>query len=1232
MLGRVMLAIGGAVVLLLFTALLVPFFVEWSSFRVEFEQQASRLLGKKVSVHGEVDARILPFPSVTLHDVRIGQDVDGKPQVQVARFSMDMELAPLLSGEARIFDMRIEEPKTRLRILKDGTLDWMRGSRPSIPTRVVAIEDVHIVGGEVAIIDEQSGRSRSITGLTAAMSAASLAGPWRGEGDATLDGQEARFSLATGAANVETRRLPLRLRLWPDAEPLEVNLDGEIALSESVPTYSGGFTANVLQEEDESEPVAAPPPGPRVKGSFELTNDRIRVADYRLEVGALDNPYVVTGEATLDTGSNSEFLLTAEGQQIDVNHLAEGPRGKTGRDGAASAQRRLQAFVEMAASIPIPQVPGRASLKLPAVVLNDTTIRDIQLDVQPAGQGWTVDKAVATFPGRTRMEASGALVLEGQPSFEGRMLFASTQPSGLADWLSGHVDPAIRQLRTAGFSANVNLTADLQRFQDLELAIGPATLRGSVERHSQDSQVQNAQPQGGQAAGLSVDLSGDEIDLDAMRALASLITGEDAGMDVLDHRLAARLKAQRFTALGVAASDVDTAFTMAGGVLSLERLNVGDLAGASLSGEGKVEGSLLDYHGTANVRLKSDDLTAFLGMLKRQLPAHPVLDRIAANASFYSDADLTAGLTIGNGSAGAQAKITGSVNGSVVKADIDLPTLFDLTGGSAMTVAASLENPQSEILIGQAGGEILPFGGDGPGTLSLAIQQPAEGATQTRIDFKTERTEFSANAEMSLLPENFGEGRGHAALRSQDLEPYLLLAGIGIPQFGGGLPVNVESDFTVTPQAFELAALRGDADGNAFDGAISIDRSVTGLKGKGALDIDALDLTWLGEAVFGPLTDPAHGAPSTTPFALPVFGNSEIALDLKARNFHAGEFGEVTNLTAKLAHRGGGISLDELSGDWRGGKLTGRVLMSNGNGTGILQTKLHAENADLASLVWYDGEQPVAAGKVTFDASAEASGASASDLIAAMSGSGQVQLSGLEIEGLNSGLLASLMQAADQSKGELTEKRVGGIVAQQIRQGALSLGDVNIPFTITGGEFRVQEVRAQAEGLSLAAEGRANLTRGELDASMSVTYAAGDEAIAGGDPTVRLLYSGKREEPREALDVSAVTNFLSMRAYEQERRRVEMLQSSVLEKQRLRREVALYNFEAAARAAEKARRAEEEERARQAIIEAAKAAERQRQSEGTVLELQVPPTVNNLGTDNQTLEPFGSGTLPGVGQ
>lgn len=88
----------------------------------------------------------------------------------------------------------------------------------------------------------------------------------------------------------------------PDRHPLNVDLDGELKLVNSKPDYMGSFTAGIndKQTRDSADQKAQP----RIKGRFELTNDRIRVPEYRLEVGADDDPYVVTGEATLDTRSS----------------------------------------------------------------------------------------------------------------------------------------------------------------------------------------------------------------------------------------------------------------------------------------------------------------------------------------------------------------------------------------------------------------------------------------------------------------------------------------------------------------------------------------------------------------------------------------------------------------------------------------------------------------------------------------------------------------------------------------------------------------------------------------------------------------------------------------------------------------------------------------------------------------------------------------------------------------
>ncbi|SMF71342.1 AsmA family protein [Xaviernesmea oryzae] len=1228
MLGRILVAFGGLVVVALFTALLAPFFVDWSNFRVGFEDQASRILGKKVSVHGAVDARILPFPSVTLHDVRVGTDTDGQPLVQVARFSMDMELAPFLSGEARIFDMRIEEPKARLRVLPDGTLDWMRGSRAAIPARTVVIEDIHVSGGEIDLIDEQSGQSRQITGLSADFSAASLRGPWRGEGNATLDGYEARFSLASGTADSEARRMPLRLRLWPDAQPVELNLDGELTLADNKPAYNGNFSLAILQEEDETEPVTPPPPGPRMKGGFELTNERIRIPEYRLEIGAADNPYVVTGEATLDTGEKPEFLLTADGQQIDVNQIGEGVQTKTGRDPAVSAQRRINNFIQMAASIPIPQVPGRASLKLPAIVVNDTTIRDIRLDVRPAGRGWTVDNVVATLPGRTQLEAKGSLVLRDRFSFVGDMLVASNQPSGLADWLSGSVAPEIRQLRSAGFSAKVNLTPELQRFETLELAIGPATLRGRLERQSQQGHVPD----------LSVSLAGNEIDIDAMRALASLFTGDDAGQDVLDHRVAATLKADRFTAFGVAADNVDTAFTMAGGVLSLERLAVGDVEGATIAAKGRVEGSLLSYAGNGTLSFRSADPAAFLAMLRDRLPPHPVLRRLAGNAAWFADTDLTADLSVDGDTGGVEVALKGKSNGSTVNGDLKLPGLLDLTGGTGMTLDASLENPEARVLLGQAGLDPLPFDGDGAGRLALNIEQGSEGAAKAGISFATGRTSFDAKGEVNLRNEGFGEGSGHVTLKSADLEPYLLMNGIGLPQFGTGLPVTLDADIAMTADAVRVAGLKGAVADNDFGGEIAIDRKAPGLPASGSLKVDTLDLAWLGEAVFGATSDPATGAFSSKPFGSPIFGDTDVALDVDAGLFRTGAFGDVADFSAKITHRSGGITIENAGGSWQGGRLTGRVMMSNGDGSGLLQTRLSAEDADLAPLVWKAQGKPVAGGKLDFDLSAESTGRNLAELLGAASGSAELRLKGLTVSGINADALKPLMAEVDKLGGEVTENKVRPLVASLVHRGGVDIGDVTIPFTITAGEARAQNIAASAGTTRFLGEGRFDLLEDGMSAGLAITYDAGEEGLAGGDPTVRLDYSGDLAAPAKHIDIAAMTNFLSQRAFEQERRRVETLQASVLEKQRLRREAALYNFQAAERQAAR-EKAEAEERTRQAAAEAerqrqqaaARAAQEERQRQNnSEPQLIVPPTEGALRQTLPEILPPEVPNLPGV--
>ncbi|QCI97467.1 AsmA-like C-terminal region-containing protein [Agrobacterium larrymoorei] len=1174
MLGRILVFLGGLLVVALFAALLIPYFIDWTDFRRNFEDQASRIIGKKVVVHGRVEARLLPFPSVTLHDVRAGTDADGSPLIQVARFSMDAELAPFLSGEARIFDMRIEEPKAKIRLLKDGTLDWMRGGRAEIPARTVVLESVNIEGGQIEFIDEQSGRNRTITGLNAAMSAKSLAGPWRADGRAAIDGHAGSFSLSSSEPDPTVGRMGLRLRMQPDEYPVEIDLDGGIAAAAGRPVYSGSFAFNFRQDDkqkqqnDQSIFTA-----PRTRGSFELTNGRVRIPSYRMELGGTENPYIVTGEATLDTGAAPEFLLTADGQQIDFNRFSPVPvqpsSGKTSRTPTVSVRQRIEAFASLIARIPVPQVPGKASISLPALVSDDTTIRDIRLDVRPDGAGWQVVNAVAVLPGRTQMEAKGSLTLNGGPAFNGDLLVASNQPSGLANWLSGTVDPAIRQLNAAGFSSQVSLTTQAQRFENLELAIGQASLHGSLVRQAMEK-----------GSSIDIDLSGDEIDLDALKALGGLVLGDQVGNTVLDHHITAKFKADRFNMAGVTANRVETAFTLAGGVLSLDTMTAGDIAGAEVRAKGQLKGSLMDYAGKGTINLHAADMQPVLDLVRQKLPHHPLLDRMVRSAAWYANSDIAVDLSVDRNNGGANAAVSGTINGSRVSAVAKLPDFLSITDDTALTLEAVLKNQSTAILFGQAGLDPLPFDADGEGLLSVKLNGTLGSPVQTDFRFSTERTHFSANGSFSLAPDSFAQGSADIALESADIEPYLIMNAVGLPQLGGGMSTKANAKLTVDKDKATFANLTGQAGGNAFTGNLTVLKEKP-YKVSGDIAVDTVDVAWLGDTMYGPVIDPETGALNAKPVALPAFPSVDAALSVKAANFEAGPFGTVTGSAFKLTHGNGTLSLDNLTGDWMGGKISGRLAMWTGEGAGIFRTKLAISGANPESIMWKSGESPVATGRFAVDLTAEATGKSVRDLLTSAGGSGEIRTGGLTLRGLNQNAFQPWLQAANGLQGNIDAAKVRPLVDQQLWQGEIPLGEISMPFTISDGSLRMQNVTAGTQQVSFTGDLALDIAAETLNGAINLDYDPGIEELAGAEPSIRLTYTGPLAQPALTTDVSGLTGYLSLRAFEHERRRVEALQASVLEKQRLRREVALYRYQSAERQAAK-ERAEADEKARQA--------------------------------------------------
>ena len=159
-------------------------------------------------------ARILPFPSVTFSDVAVAGASPDAPALTVETFSMDAELAPFMRGEFLIFDMRLVRPKVSIDIAADGTVDW--AVRPSAPfdAAQISLEKLTVTEGQISIHHAASGRTHLVSDVNAAISARSLAGPWRADGTLKVDGLPVLLAMSTGKADA-TGAMRLRIKADP---------------------------------------------------------------------------------------------------------------------------------------------------------------------------------------------------------------------------------------------------------------------------------------------------------------------------------------------------------------------------------------------------------------------------------------------------------------------------------------------------------------------------------------------------------------------------------------------------------------------------------------------------------------------------------------------------------------------------------------------------------------------------------------------------------------------------------------------------------------------------------------------------------------------------------------------------------------------------------------------------------------------------------------------------------
>ena len=1163
--------LGGLLVVVLFTALIAPWFIDWTAYRVAFQSEASRIIGQPVTVGGQAKVRLLPLPSVTFTDVSVGRQADGSPMMKADAFSMNIELMPFLQGDVRIVEMRLDRPRAIIRVNDNATVDWTsRQEFPVDPDRI-QLDRLLVKNAGFVIEGLAGGRTIGGAGIDAEISAQSLVGPWRISAKGLVEGVKSEFEITTGRMQ-EGGSIRIKAAARRSDEPYRLLLDGPVALEDGVLTWDGAFEVDPVAAADapdaleEALPVSA-------SGRFEATPQRIDLPEYRLEIGDRADPYTITGSGWVTIRKAIAFELQADGRQVDLDKL----QAAAGMVATDTLERRLEAVKRFADRVPVPQLDGKIDLTLPAIIAGDTVIREVTAIVRPDRDGWIVDRLDTTIPGNTQVEARGRLGIGDNFGFEGSLLVASRQPTGLANWISGRSNASLRRLKSAGLAAQVRLTPERQSFENLELVLDGVALSGRLERLA---------PVSGRAAILA-ELHGSQMDLDDLWAIYAL-TQEEGGGNLTNHDLDLVLNAGLLSGEGMEASGVAAHVLVKAGSISIEKLDAADFYGATIASSGRIADLLGQASGSFGLQVDAADGSRLAVLAAERLPESRLLSALASDAELTSNLSLK--ITIDARPSGEGATGMLSVKGRTGGTQIDFSDGFDglpsQWASAKHDIRLQLDQPYADLLARQLSVPVIPV--ETPGPVRLVVNLDGVPLGRMTADLTVEAPPSNTLfAEGSL---GFAEAVGtsipdfarpnfdlQVKLGAPDADPWLMLAGFVLPGAGQGSPLSLAMNAKGAAGRYEFSGLDGQFNGSGFSGELVYDRAQAGRpKLEGNLSLDRFSLPFVFDLVTGPGRFGAPAGEDESVFGRPALAGEDADIALVAKDFDTGAGPMASGFAGRLAMSDGSISLPEFAFEWLGGSVAGSASLSNTQGNAIVHLQAQAKGLDLSRSLSLGGYASFLEGQGDLGVTLDGSGRSFGGVVANLSGSGIAGVRDAQLSGIRTDGLGDILSRTDAEGFQIEPESVGPVAREAFTGGSIHIGDLSGAFSVARGKAVLRNLRFADAGGRVEAEAEVSLASGKSEARATVTLDAGREALAAAEPAVTLRFAGVPGDIATQVETPALEGFLSLRAFEREQRRVAMLEASVLEKQRLRREIIASNVRIALR--EQRRQAAERER------------------------------------------------------
>ncbi len=151
---RLLYGLGALVGLALAAAVVAPYFVDWERFKPVIADEVKRRTGRELAIHGRLELSVLPLPTLRAADLRLA-NLAGASNPEMARIAfLDIRVAllPLFAGRIEAEEISLVDPVIRLEVLADGRRNWDFAAAPG-PAPAAEPAQAPAAGGMTVRID-----------------------------------------------------------------------------------------------------------------------------------------------------------------------------------------------------------------------------------------------------------------------------------------------------------------------------------------------------------------------------------------------------------------------------------------------------------------------------------------------------------------------------------------------------------------------------------------------------------------------------------------------------------------------------------------------------------------------------------------------------------------------------------------------------------------------------------------------------------------------------------------------------------------------------------------------------------------------------------------------------------------------------------------------------------------------------------------------------------------------